>query len=67
MGGNEPGGKYDTNNPDPTRRKLPLRGQVIINGLKHDGGGKRSGGTLYKPDEGKSYKCKVEKAPDQGV
>ena len=40
VGGNEPGGKYDTNNPDPARRKLPLRGQVIISGLKHDGGGK---------------------------
>ncbi len=59
VGGNEPG-KVDANNPDPTKRKLTLRGQVIMSGLRYDGDGKWSDGTIYKPDEGKIYKCKVE-------
>ena len=63
VGGNEPG-KVDANNPDPAKRRLALRGQVIMSGLKYDGNGKWSGGTIYKPDEGKSYKCKVELQAD---
>jgi uncharacterized protein (DUF2147 family) len=62
VGGNKPG--PDVNNPDPAKRKLALRGQVIMSGLKHDGDGKWSGGTIYKPDEGKTYKCKVELQAD---
>ena len=63
VGSNEPG-KVDANNPDPAKRRLALRGQVIMSGLKYDGNGKWSGGTIYKPDEGKSYKCKVELQAD---
>jgi uncharacterized protein (DUF2147 family) len=63
VGGNAPG-KLDANNPDPAKRNLALRGQVIMSGLKYDGDGKWSGGTVYKPDEGKSYKCKVELQAD---
>jgi uncharacterized protein (DUF2147 family) len=59
VGGNAPG-KLDANNPDPAKRTLALRGQVIMSGLKYDGDGKWSGGTIYKPDEGKSYKCNVK-------
>jgi uncharacterized protein (DUF2147 family) len=59
VGGNSPG-KLDINNPDPDKRKLALRGQVMMSGLKYNGDGKWSGGTIYKPDEGKSYKCKLE-------
>jgi uncharacterized protein (DUF2147 family) len=64
VGGSEPGGKVDARNPDPAKRNLPLRGQVIMSGLKYDGDGTWSGGTIYKPDEGKSYKCKVELQAD---
>lgn len=63
VGGNEPG-KLDSKNPDPAKRTLALRGQVILSGLKYDGTGKWSGGTIYKPADGKSYKCKVELLAD---
>jgi uncharacterized protein (DUF2147 family) len=59
IGGNEPG-KLDTKNPDATKRTLPLRGQVILYGLKYDGDGKWSGGSIYDPNGGSTYRCKVE-------
>ena len=64
VGGDEPGGKVDAKNPDPAKRNLPLRGQVIMSGLKYDGDGKWSGGTIYEPDEGKTFRCKVELRAD---
>ena len=59
VGGNHPGLK-DEKNPDPARRGTALRGQVILKAMKYDGDGHWSGGTIYKPDNGKTYKCKVE-------
>jgi uncharacterized protein (DUF2147 family) len=61
IGGNHPGLK-DEKNPDPTRRALVLRGQVILRNMSYDGSGHWSGGTIYKPDNGKTYKCNVELA-----
>ena len=61
VGGNHPGLK-DENNPDPVRRALVLRGQVILKNMGYEGEGHWSGGTVYKPDNGKTYKCKVELA-----
>ncbi len=63
MGGNEPG-KLDKENPDPAKRNLVLRGQVNMSGLKYDGDGKWSGGSIYKPADGKTYKCKIELRSD---
>ena len=59
IGGNHPG-LTDEKNPDPARRKLVLRGQVILHNMKYDGDGNWSGGTIYDPKKGKDYKCKVE-------
>lgn len=63
VGGNDKG-KLDTNNPDPAKRSLTLRGQVIMQGLKYDGDGQWSGGTIYDPKGGSTYKCKLELRPD---
>ena len=63
VGGNHPGLK-DEKNPDSSRRALALRGQVILQGMHYDGDGHWSGGTIYKPDNGKTYKCKVELGAD---
>lgn len=63
VGGNEPG-KLDSNNPDPTKRNQVLRGQVIMSGLKYDGDSKWSGGTIYDPKGGSTYKCKIELRAD---
>lgn len=59
IGGNHPG-LTDEKNPDPARRRLVLRGQVILRGMKYDGDGNWSGGTIYDPKKGKEYKCQVE-------
>jgi uncharacterized protein (DUF2147 family) len=59
VGGNHPG-RLDEKNPDPTQRTKPLRGQVILRSLRYDGEGKFSGGTIYEPDTGRTYKCLIE-------
>jgi uncharacterized protein (DUF2147 family) len=53
--------------PNPTcdkcsddRKDRPIIGMEIIRGMKIDGGGRYSGGTILKPDEGKVYKSKME-------
>lgn len=63
IGGNEPG-KLDSKNPDPAKRSLVLRGQVIMQGLKYDGDSRWSGGTIYDPKNGSTYKCKIELRAD---
>ena len=59
VGGNHPG-LADEKNSDPTRRKLVLRGQVIMRDMKYDGDGHWSGGTIYDPKKGREFKCQVE-------
>ena len=63
VGGNHPGRK-DDQNPDPALRSRELRGQVILKDMHYEGNGRWSGGTIYKPDNGKTYKCRVELAED---
>lgn len=63
VGGNERG-KLDSNNPDTTKRSLELRGQIIMHNLKYDGDGEWSGGTIYDPKSGSTYKCKLELRAD---
>jgi len=65
VGGNHPG-RLDEKNPDSTLRGKTLRGAVILRNLRYDGDGKWSGGTIYEPDSGRTYKCLVELvAPDR--
>jgi len=59
VGGNQPGRK-DERNPDPARRGLVLRGQVILHDMKYEGAGRWSGGTIYDPDRGSTYRCQLE-------
>ena len=53
--------------PNPTcdkckddRKDKPITGMEIIRGMKADGDGGYSGGTILKPDEGKVYKSKMK-------
>jgi len=59
VGGNSPQ-RLDQHNPDESRRSQLLLGQVIMHGLKYDGDGRWSGGAIYDPDSGRSYRCKLE-------
>jgi len=38
-----------------------LLGQTILRGMSYEGGGKWSGGTIYDPDSGRTYKCHLER------
>ena len=60
VGGNNPQ-RQDQRNPDPTRRSQLLLGQTIFQGMKYDGEGRWSAGTIYDPDSGRTYKCRLER------
>lgn len=49
--------RYDDKNPDPALRDRPLDGMAIMSGFKYAGGGRWTGGTIYDPNSGKTYKC----------
>ena len=42
------------------RKGKPITGMEIIRGMKAEGDGSYSGGTILKPDEGKVYSSKME-------
>ena len=49
----------DVHNPDPAMRDRPLVGLEIFSGFKYDGDGAWSGGFIYDPNSGKTYRCKI--------
>jgi len=59
IGGNAPG-RVDARNPDAGRRQQLLLGQIILLGMRPDGAAAWSGGTIYEPDSGRTYKCHLE-------
>jgi uncharacterized protein (DUF2147 family) len=65
VGGNGPG-RLDTTNPDPALRTEPLRGHVIMQGMRYNGDGHWSTGTIRDPNNGHIYKCRMQLlAPDR--
>jgi uncharacterized protein (DUF2147 family) len=51
--------KVDNNNPDEDLRDRPIIGLQIMQGFSWAGDGEWKGGTIYDPDNGKTYKCKM--------
>lgn len=51
---------YDIKNPDKSKRSTPLIGLVILKDLKYDGDGLWTGGTVYDPNNGKTYSCLIK-------
>lgn len=51
--------KIDKNNPDPALQSRPIMGLELMSGFKYDGKGTWKKGTIYDPDNGKTYKCKL--------
>lgn len=49
--------RTDVHNPDPALRDRPLLGLVIFAGFEYDGDGAWSGGTIYDPNSGNTYRC----------
>ncbi len=51
--------KVDKNNPDEKRRNDPRLGLLVLKGLKKDGDKVYNDGTVYDPENGKTYSCKI--------
>jgi uncharacterized protein (DUF2147 family) len=51
--------KTDVNNPDPALRGRRLIGLEIFKNFRYDGNGEWSGGSIYDPNSGKTYRCKL--------
>ncbi len=51
--------KVDRENPDVTLRKRPIIGLRLIKGFTYEGENLWIGGTIYDPENGKTYKSKM--------
>ncbi|MCC2544973.1 DUF2147 domain-containing protein [Hymenobacter sp. BT175] len=49
--------KTDSQNPDPKLRSRPRLGLVFLKDFKYDGSNKWDDGTIYNPEDGKTYSC----------
>jgi uncharacterized protein (DUF2147 family) len=56
--GKEP--RKDTNNPDASLRSRDLMGVVILKDFQFDGDDTWAGGSIYDPNNGKTYSCKMK-------
>lgn len=59
--------EFDDRNPDPSLRNRPLQGLAIMTGFNYDGDGRWSGGKVYDPNTGKTYKCTLTQLDDDTV
>lgn len=50
----------DIYNPDPALRERPLKGLPIFEGFRYEGNGLWSGGTIYDPNSGNSYRATIQ-------
>lgn len=53
------GPKLDVFNPDPSQRDTPILGLRILSGVgpQRDARGRWSGGSIYDPNKGQTYRC----------
>jgi uncharacterized protein (DUF2147 family) len=50
----------DNNNPDPASRRRPLCGLTVLRGLRPVGPDRWNSGSLYNPDDGRTYRVSAE-------
>ena len=50
--------KVDKKNPDLAKRNTPIMGYLLLKNFVYDDGIWK-GGTIYDPEEGKTYSCKI--------
>jgi len=53
---------HDRNNPDPARRGDGILGLAILQGFHEVEQNSWKGGTIYDPESGKTYSCKLKLA-----
>ena len=51
--------RYDSLNPDEALRERPLLGVTLLQGFTSAGAGVWKNGTIYDPNSGKTYRCKL--------
>ncbi len=51
--------KTDANNPDKSKRSEPILGLIIMKGFHTPKNDVYEGGTIYDPNNGKTYSCKI--------
>ena len=51
--------KVDRENPDPKLRSTPILGLNVLKGFRTRNGSVWEDGTIYDPENGKTYKCKM--------
>lgn len=51
--------RLDTENPDHAQRGQPVVGTTVIEGLVRGGPNLWTDGTIYNPDDGRSYRARV--------
>ena len=51
--------KHDRFNPDPKLKDKPIIGLQVLKGFKADSDTRWSGGTIYDPENGKTYSCRI--------
>ena len=51
--------KVDRKNPDASLRKRPIIGLPLVSGFHHAETNVWTGGTIYDPENGKTYSCKI--------
>lgn len=56
--------EFDDRNPDPSLRNRRLNGLTIMTGFQYDGDGRWTGGSVYDPNSGKTYKCTLKQIDD---
>ena len=56
--------KVDRENSDPDLRQQTIEGLRIMEGFLYAGDGEWKGGTIYDPEKGKTYKCKIWLTPE---
>lgn len=52
--------RTDKENPDPALKSTPLIGLVNLKNFTFNGKDEWSGGTIYDPKNGKTYKCYIQ-------
>lgn len=57
--------KLDDNNPDAAMRQTKIIGLDLVKNFSYKGKGKWEKGTIYDPDNGKTYSCKMQLKGDQ--
>jgi uncharacterized protein (DUF2147 family) len=56
--------KTDMMNPDPAKHSHKLIGLLLLKSLSFDGKSEWNGGTIYDPENGKEYSCKITLGKD---